>query len=87
MGSNYRAACRANSTTDFINKLKTVEEEADETLYWLELLKKSGFLSSNSIAKIREEVNEILSNRVASIRTLRKKIIAMTEMDIRSSID
>lgn len=38
MGANYRAACRAKSRADFINKLKIVEEEADESLYWIEFL-------------------------------------------------
>jgi len=38
VGANYRAACRAKSTADILNKLKIVEEEADETLYWLELI-------------------------------------------------
>lgn len=38
VGANYRASCRAKSTADMINKLKIVEEETDETLYWMELL-------------------------------------------------
>jgi four helix bundle protein len=38
IGANYRAACRAKSTPDMLNKLKIVEEESDETIYWLELL-------------------------------------------------
>lgn len=40
VGANYRAACRAKSTPDMINKLRIVEEEADETIYWLEICKK-----------------------------------------------
>lgn len=39
VGANYRAACKAKSTADFINKLKIVEEESDESVYWLELIK------------------------------------------------
>ena len=42
IGANYRAVCRAKSTADFINKLKIVEEETDETIYWLEVLEESG---------------------------------------------
>ena len=44
VGANYRAVCRARSTADMIAKLKIVEEEADETLYWLELLVESEVL-------------------------------------------
>jgi four helix bundle protein len=43
VAANYRAACRARSTTDFITKMGIVEEEADETLFWLELLEDSDF--------------------------------------------
>lgn len=45
IGANYRAACRAKSTADMINKLKIVEEESDETAYWLELLVETGHIS------------------------------------------
>ena len=41
VGANYRAACRAKSTADFINKLAIVEEEADESIYWIEILVES----------------------------------------------
>src|ERR1044071_59574 len=49
IGANYRAACRAKSTPDMINKLKIVEEESDETEYWLELLIEAGLISQNEI--------------------------------------
>ena len=45
IGANYRAACRAKSDADFINKLKIVEEETDETIYWLEVLEESGLIA------------------------------------------
>jgi four helix bundle protein len=73
IGSNYRAACRAKSTPDFINKLKIVEEEADETAFWLEIIEESGLIESGRIVKLKNEVNEILSIAVASIKTLRSK--------------
>jgi four helix bundle protein len=47
VGANYRASCRAKSTSDFINKLKIVEEEADETIYWLEILEESKLVESD----------------------------------------
>ena len=74
VGANYRAACRAKSTADFINKLKIVEEEADETQYWLEILEESGLVQSDRIELIKKELNEILSIVVSSIKTLKSKI-------------
>jgi len=73
IGANYRATCRAKSSPDFINKLKIVEEEADETIYWLEIIEESGLLSSQKIAEIKRETNEILAITVASIKTMKKK--------------
>lgn len=73
VGANYRAACRAKSIPDFINKLKIVEEESDETLYWLEILEESGMLSAKRTAQIKKEVNEILSIVVATIKTVKSK--------------
>lgn len=73
IGANYRAACRAKSTADFINKLKIVEEESDETHYWLELLEESGLVKADRVSKIKTEVDEITSIIVASIRTSRRK--------------
>jgi len=72
VGANYRASCRAKSTKDFINKLKIVEEEADETLFWLEMLEESNLCDSEPIKPIYQETNEILSIIVASIKTARK---------------
>ena len=75
IGANYRAACRAKSTADFINKLKIVEEEADETQYWLEILEESNLVHSGRIENLKKEVNEIVSIVVASIKTARAKQI------------
>ena len=73
IGANYRAACRAKSTADFIYKLKIVEEEADETCYWLEVLEESGLIASSRTTVIKKEVNEIIAIVVASIKTTRGK--------------
>jgi four helix bundle protein len=73
IGANYRAACRAKSTPDFINKLKIVEEEADETIFWLEMLEESGLISSNKLDPLKVETNEILSIVVASVNTAKNK--------------
>jgi len=73
IGANYRAACRAKSTADMINKMKIVEEEADETGYWLELLVEAELIHQNQIADIAKETDEILAMTVASIKTLRNR--------------
>ncbi len=74
IGANYRAACRAKSVADMINKLKIVEEEADETLYWLELLVEAGLMEQVRMAEIYKETNEILAMTVSSIKTLRNRV-------------
>jgi four helix bundle protein len=73
VGANYRAACRAKSPADMIYKLKIVEEECDETVYWLELLLGSNTLSKESAASLTKEADEILAMTVASIKTLRSR--------------
>jgi four helix bundle protein len=72
IGANYRAACRAKSSADFINKLKIVEEEADETQYWLEVLEESNLINPDRVDTLKKEVNEIVSIVVASIKTARE---------------
>ncbi len=73
IGANYRAACRAKSTADMINKMKVVEEESDETEYWLELLTEAGLVPESQIREIYKETDELLSMTVASIKTLRSR--------------
>ena len=73
VGANYRAACRAKSTADMINKMKVVEEESDETEYWLELLVEAELISRNQIAGIYQETDEILAMTVAPLKTLRNR--------------
>ena len=71
VGANYRAACRGKSAADVIAKLGVVEEEADESLYWMELLIESGVVKAGAVADLMSEANEILAMTVASIKTLR----------------
>lgn len=73
IGANYRAACRAKSTPDMINKMKLVEEETDETAYWLEILVEADILPQEQVKDIYKETNEILAMTVASIKTLRNR--------------
>ena len=69
VGANYRAVCRARSAADFISKLGIVLEEADETLFWLELLIESGIAQSERADPLLKEANELVSIFVASLRT------------------
>jgi four helix bundle protein len=72
VGANYRSACRAKSTADFVAKMGIVEEEIDETMYWLELLVEVGILKVEEVEAILKESNELLAIVVASIKTARK---------------
>jgi four helix bundle protein len=73
IGANYRAACRAKSRADLLAKLAIVEEEADESLCWMELLIEAGLVPTTQVSALANETNEILAMTVASIRTLRSK--------------
>jgi four helix bundle protein len=71
VAANYRAACRARSRRDFVAKMGIVEEEADETVFWLELLSECSLVSSERLALLSREAGELLAITVASIRTAR----------------
>jgi len=73
VGANYRAACRAKSRADFISKMGIVEEECDETLYWIELLVESNHVTQKRVKDLTDEGNEILALVVASINTARAR--------------
>ena len=73
VGANYRAACRAKSTADFISKLSIVEEEADESIFWIELLVESDQVKSKLVESLVDECNQILSIVVSSIKTSKLK--------------
>ncbi|QLE39206.1 four helix bundle protein [Nostoc sp. C052] len=73
VGANYRSACRGKSTADVIAKLSLVEEEADESLYWMELIVEVGLLRLEKVSNLMSENTEILAMIVASIKTLRNK--------------
>jgi four helix bundle protein len=72
VGSNYQAACRAKSTADFIAKMGVVEEETDETIYWMELLVETGIVQSDTVGTLMKEANELLAITVSSIKTARR---------------
>ena len=64
IGANYRAACRGKSTADVIAKLRIVEEEADESVYRMELLIESGLVSEARLAEILRERNHRNDRRI-----------------------
>jgi len=69
VGANYRALCRAKSRQDFINKTKVVEEEADESGFWLEITIDAGLLAKRRVQPLLNEANEITAILVASRKT------------------
>ena len=74
VGANYRAVCRAKSDKDFINKMKIVEEECDETIYWLEIIEESELAKVEVIAPLKQDAKEILAMIVASINTVSRNL-------------
>jgi len=74
VAANYRSISRAKSKMDFINKLRIVEEEADETMFWIELCKELNFTDQTTLNKLHIEANEILSIIVASIKTMKNNL-------------
>ena len=71
VGANYRSSCRAKSEADFISKMSTVEEKADETGYWLEVLIETSAVSVKAVAAVMSEAEQLVRIGVASIRTAR----------------
>ena len=85
IAANYRAACRAKSTADFIAKMGIVEEEADETLLWLELLEESKLVPAVKLTAIKQDANKLFAITVASIKTARCNRAADSAFRFRNS--
>jgi|SRR5579864_267798 len=71
VGANYRAACRGRSRAEFVAKLGVVLEEADETVFWLELLQESDIVGAQRLAPLIQEAHELTAIFVASICTVK----------------
>ena len=71
VGANYRAACRAKSIADFVAKMGTVEEEADESSFWLEVIIESGLMKEEMVKDLMNEADQIVAIIVSSINTAR----------------
>ena len=76
VGANYRAACRARSKPEFIAKLGVVEEEADESAFWLELIMETNLLSATKVEPLLSEASEIVAIMASSKKTAAKSQIA-----------
>jgi four helix bundle protein len=75
VGANYRSACRARSHADFIAKMGIVEEEADESLYWLELAVESGMVRDISVDELIKEADQLTSIFTSSRKTAKRRKI------------
>src|SRR5688500_4195671 len=73
VGANYRAVCRARSRKEFISKMNVVVEEADEAVFWFEILVEGGIVREGRMRSIMKEGNELLAIFAASLRTARKR--------------
>jgi four helix bundle protein len=72
VGANYRAATRAKSNADFVYKIEVVIEEADESMYWLEVSEEAGLLAKQSVQPLLKEANELVSIFVATVKTSKR---------------
>ncbi len=72
VGANYRAACHARSRREFIAKLGIVEEEADESQFWMDLIIARGWADADRVTKLRDEARQLVAIIVTSIRTARR---------------
>ena len=72
--ANYRAACLAKSEKDFLNKLKMVEEELDETVYWLEIIGETEILPQNRFSCLQKEAKELFKIIASSIVTTKNRM-------------
>jgi len=72
VAANYRAVCRTRSKAEFISKIGIVVEEADETVFWLELLTETGIVRAERIQDLLIEANELLAIFAASLQTAKK---------------
>jgi len=73
VAANYRAAYRAKSRADFINKLKIVEEESDESLFWLEFIADLNLMDFKLLENLLKEANELVAIFTAAIKTSKNK--------------
>jgi four helix bundle protein len=89
VGANYRASCRARSKPEFIAKIGIVEEEADESAFWMELIIEGGLLKVQLVQPLLEEANELArimaSSRISATQTLKLRANSQSAIGNRKS--
>ncbi|MFA5057695.1 MAG: four helix bundle protein [Opitutaceae bacterium] len=84
VGANYRAACRARSTADFLSKLGIVEEEADESAFWMELVIEEEMLPAGKVQPLWEEANALTAIMVSSRKTVAARLRKAKAQNLKS---
>ncbi len=82
VGANYRAACRSRSKAEFVARVGVVEEEADESAYWMELIIESGLMKPSLVNALIQEANELVAIMAASRISASKSAIANRQSKI-----
>ena len=85
VGANYRAVCRASSDKEFIAKMTIVVGEADETLFWLEIIKEKKWIENSNIDIIHKEGNELTAIFVSSLKTIKSKSSEINKVQAEKS--
>jgi four helix bundle protein len=89
VGANYRAACRSRSKAEFVAKIGIVEEEADESRYWMELIIEGGLLKSTQVEPLLTEANELArimaQSRISAAARLHPKVSRQSAIGNRKS--
>ncbi len=85
VGANYRAACRARSRADFVSKMGIVEEEADESVYWIEMVVESGQVERKRVSELLKEAGELTAIAAAFRKTARRASNRQSTFDNRHS--
>jgi four helix bundle protein len=73
VGAQYREACRARSSAEFISKMQSALQELDETSYWLELLAEAEIVTAKKLASLQQEANELTAIFVSSVKTAKSR--------------
>nr|WP_255664517.1 four helix bundle protein [Flavobacterium sp. F-126] len=80
VGANYRAVCRARSDKEFVAKMNIVLEEADETLFWLEIIREKEWIDKSELEIVWKEGNELTAIFVSSLKTVNNRINKETKV-------
>ena len=85
VAANYRAVCRARSNAEYYAKVCITVEEADETLFWLEILAESNIIAETKLTLLQQEVSEILAIVSKTKRSMKRKILQLKSQQLNNS--